>query len=117
MDGSSSVKILDEKELYIIKLCVGGVPKYEVVSLEEPNEANAEGLKESFENSISKMEFNFECKDKEIGMCSNGTNVSISWHRLVKAEMGEHYLLVLCLAHKLELALADAFKDCNINNM
>ena len=116
MDGSSSVKILDEKELYIIKLCVGGVPKYEVMSLEEPNEANAEGLKESFENSISKMEFNFERKDKEIGMCSDGTNVNISLHRLVKAEMGEHYLLVLCPAHKLELALADAFKDCNINN-
>ena len=49
MDGSSSVKILDEKELYIIKLCAGGVPKYEAMSLEEPNEANAEGLKESFE--------------------------------------------------------------------
>ena len=30
-------------------------------------------------------------------------NVNISLHRLVKAEMGEHYLLVLCLAHKLEL--------------
>ena len=78
MDGSSSAKILDEKELYIVKLCVGGVPKYEVMSLEESNEANAEGLKESFENSISKMEFNFERKDKEIGMCSDGTNVNIS---------------------------------------
>ena len=109
MDGSSSVKILDEKELYIIKLCVGGVPKFKVMSLEEPNEANAEGLKEYFENSISKMEFNFERKDKEIGMCSDDTNINISLNRLVKAEMGEHYVLVLCLAHKLELALADAF--------
>ena len=38
MDGSSSIKILDEKELYIIKTCLGGAPKYEVMSLEEPQE-------------------------------------------------------------------------------
>ena len=38
-------------------------------------------------------------------------------YRLVKQEMGEHYLLVLCPSHMLELALGDAFKDCNLNNL
>ena len=48
MDGLSSVKILDEKKLYIIKTCIGGEPKFQVMLLEEPDESNAEGLKKSY---------------------------------------------------------------------
>ena len=111
MDGSSSIQILDEKELYIIKTCLGGAPKYEVMSLEEPQEGNAAGLKEAFDSSVSKMNFNFQRKTKEIGMCGDGATVNKALYKLVKQEMGEHYLLVLCPSHELELALGDAFKD------
>ena len=46
-------------------------------------------------------------------MCSDGAAV----YRLVKQEMGENYLLLLCPSHKLELALGDALGDCNLNNL
>ena len=93
---------------------MGGAPKYEVMSLEEPQEGNATGLKEAFDFSVSKMNFNFQRKTKEIGMCSDGATVNKALYRLVKQEMGEHYRLVLCPSHKLELALGDAFKDLTI---
>ena len=115
MDGSSSVKILDEKELYVIKTCVGGEPKFQVMSLEEPDESNAEGLKNAFENSVSKMKFNFDRRSKEIGMCSDAAAVNVKLHKLLKPDMGEHYLLTLCPGHKVELALGDAFKISILN--
>lgn len=116
MDGSSSAKILDEKELYIIKTCVNGEPKFQVMSLEEPEEANAIGLKAAFDNSISKMNFAFERKTKEVGMCSDGAAVNVALYNLVKPTMGEHYLLILCPAHKVELALKDSFKGSSLND-
>ena len=115
MDGSSSVKILDEKELHIIKTCIGGELKFQVISLEEPDESSAEGLKKSFGNSVSKMKFNFERKTKEIGMCSDGAAVNFKLHKLLKPKMGEHYLLTLCPGHKVELSLKDSFKDLVMN--
>ena len=33
-DGSSSVKTMDEKELYVIKTCANGIPQFEVLALE-----------------------------------------------------------------------------------
>ena len=35
--------------------------------------------------------------------------VNITAYRLMREELGEHYLLMLCPAHKLELAIKDAF--------
>ena len=115
VDGSSSVKILDKKELYIIKTCIGGEPKFQVMSLEEPDKSNAKGLKKFFENSVSKMKFNFERKTKEIGMCNDEAAVNVKLNKLLKIEMGEHYLLTLCPGHKVELALKDSFKDSVMN--
>ena len=51
-DGSSSAKTMDEKELFIMKSAHDGIVKF--MSLEEPEEANAEGLKAASENSIKK---------------------------------------------------------------
>ena len=44
-DGSSSAKTVNEKELYVMKTARKGVVKFHVMSLEEPDEANAEGPK------------------------------------------------------------------------
>ena len=48
-------------------------------------------------------------------MCSDGTNVNIAACNLAKEDLGEHYLLILCPAHKLELAIKDAFKTSNFS--
>ena len=48
-------------------------------------------------------------------MCSDDTNVNVAAYNLAKEDLGEHYLLILCPAHKLELAVKDVFKTSNFN--
>ena len=88
-DGSSTAKTVDEKELFVIKFCQEGVPKYQVMSLEEPSEANSAGLKEALSNSVNKMGFNFSRNDKEIGMCTDSAAVNRALHRLLLGEFGD----------------------------
>ena len=114
-DGSSSTKIVDEKELYIIKTCLNGKPLFQVISLEEPEEGNAEGLQAALENALSKMEFTLSREDKEIGICSDAASVNIKLWKLIKEELGQQYFLSKCISHKFELAVGDAFKGSSLN--
>ena len=52
-DGASSAKCVDEKELFIMKTCVQGKPTFNVMSLEEPDECNVDGINEAMKNSIN----------------------------------------------------------------
>ena len=108
-DGASSSKRLDEKELFVVKLCVEGKPIFHVMSLEEPEQRNAEGIKESVDNAVSKMKFNFKRSEKEIGMCSDGAMVNRSVYNLLRDEFGEQYLSILCPSHKFEFSINNAF--------
>ena len=87
-DGASSAKCVDEKELFIMKTCVQGKPTFNVMSLEEPDECNADGINEAMKNSINKLNFNFERKNKEIGMCSDGTAVNHAVYNQLVDELG-----------------------------
>ena len=49
-DGASSAKCVDEKELFIMKTCVQGKPTFNVMSLEEPDECNADSINETMKN-------------------------------------------------------------------
>ena len=82
-DGASSAKCVDEKELFIMKTCVQGKPTFNVMSLEEPDECNADGINKAMKNSINKLTFNFESKNKEIGMCSDGAVNHAVYNQLV----------------------------------
>ena len=48
-------------------------------------------------------------------MCTDGAPVNIHMHGLVKDELGNHHQLILFPAHKLELAMHDAFKTVPLN--
>ena len=65
-DSSSSAKTMDKKELFIIKTAHKGEFKFNIMSLEEPNEANAEGLKPALENSIMNLGLNIKIKEREV---------------------------------------------------
>ena len=86
---------MDEKELFLIKTCKNGKPCIDVMSLEEVKDANAESLKVALQNSIDKTEFTFDRKDIEIGICKNGAAANIGYFNLVKADIGDHLILVL----------------------
>ena len=49
-------------------------------------------------------------------MCPDGAPVNIKMHKLIKTELGEHYLLTLCPADKTELAIQDTFESSDLNN-
>ena len=114
-DGSSSAKTMDEKELFLIKTAFSGAPKFSIMSLEEVEDANAEGLKVALEKSLSKLMLTKERKLQEIGMCTDGAPVNVRMHRMIREELGDHHQLILCPAHKLELAIHDAFKTVPLN--
>ena len=75
-DGSSSAKTMDEKGLFIIKTAHKGKVKFNVMSLEEPNEPNAKGLKATLENSIMKLGLNIEKKRKRGMLHFNSTQIT-----------------------------------------
>ena len=114
-DSRSSAKYIDEKELFPIKTCEDGLPQFNVMPLEEPKECDAPGIKVAKENSVSKMEFLFQWKSKEIGMCSDGAAVNCAVYNLLHKEMGDHYLLMICPSHEFELAINDAFSKSLLN--
>ena len=53
-DGSSSAKTMDEKELFLIKTASERITKFSVMSIEEPEDANAEGFKVLVEHYFKK---------------------------------------------------------------
>ena len=48
-------------------------------------------------------------------MCTDGAPMNVRMHELVKEELGDNHQLILCRAHKLELAIHDAFKTVPLN--
>jgi len=66
-DGSSSAKTNNEKELFIMKTAPSGIIKFNVMSLEEPEEGTAEGLKAALENSLGKLNLTVDRKTSEVG--------------------------------------------------
>ena len=88
------------------------------MSLEEVEDADAEGLKVALEKSLEKSSLTKDRKFQEIGMCTDGAPVNVHIHglvKLVKDELGNHHQLILCPAHKLELIRHDAFKTVPLN--
>ena len=109
-DGSSSAKTMDEKELVLIKTCLNGSPKFTVLALEEPEPGDADGLKKALDHAYGKGNFSFERKHREVGLCTDGTSTNKKVHRMEKEAIGDWFVSVLCLNHKVELPIHDAFK-------
>ena len=114
-DRSSSIKTLDEKELFLMKTAQYGIPKFSIISLEEPNHTNAAGLKTSMEESFRKLKLSINWSDHEIGICSDGASVNMALYRSLKSEFCDYYIQSWYPGHRLELAISDSFKDSNLN--
>ena len=117
MMGVVSTKTIDEKELFLIKAASSGTPKFSIISLEEVENADAEGLKVALKKLVSKLNLTKERRLQEIGMCTDGAPVNVKMHKMVKEELGDHHQLILFPARKLELAWHDAFKTVEVNTV
>ena len=114
-EGSRSAKTMDKNELFLCKSVLTGVPNFAVLSVEEVVKADHEGLKAALGHSVEKVGISINRSDKEIGMCSDVAPVNIAMHRVVKEQIGDCYMLVLCPNHKIELAIHGAFDLSNLN--
>ena len=88
---------------------------FNVMSLEEPDECNVDSINKAMKNSFNKLNFNFERKNKEIGMRSDGAAVNRAVYNQLIDELGPQYLSTFCLSQKFELALNDAFQISKLN--
>ena len=70
-------------------------PCHDVLALQQPEEAGAQGLHDSLKAAVVKAEFNFDRKTCLIGLGSDGTNTNKALYRLEKEEVGDHLLWVL----------------------
>ena len=112
-----AAKTNDGNELFLMKLAPEGKVKFRTMSLEEPENTAAVGLKKACDNSFQKLNFEIEISNAMVGMCTDGAPVNIAMYKLVKQDMGDHLLLTLCPAHKLELAIENAFSLSNVNKL
>ena len=114
-NGSYSAKTMEEKELYVIKTCDKGKPRFDVLALEQPDDAGTKDLKESLDNAVEKANFSIDRKTHEIGLGSDGTNTNKVLYKLEKKEAGDWLIQILCLSRKVELVIYDAFKQSKLN--
>ena len=82
------------------------------MSLEEPDECNVDSINKAMKNSFNKLNFNFERKNKEIGMCSDEAAVNHAVYNQLVDELGPQYVLSFI---QVELALNDAFQISKLN--
>ena len=70
-----------------------GIPKISSMSLEEPEECDTQGLKAALEKSIEGLQLiDVDRKTQEIGLCSDGAPVNFALYKLLKNDIGGHYL-------------------------
>ena len=115
-DGSSSAKTMDEKELVLIKTCQNGLPKVNVLRLVEPEEGDQHGIKKAIDSAVSSASFSFQRAERESGICTDAAAVNSAAYRLMREELGDHYLLMLCPAYTLELSIKDAFTAIGLDS-
>ena len=83
-DSSSSAKTMNEKEPYVIKTRDKGKPRFDVLALEQLDDAGAKGLKESLDNAVKKANVSIDKKTHETGLGSDGTNTNKVLYKLEK---------------------------------
>ena len=118
-DGSQARKTGSEKELVYMKTVIRGQPIELLLKCVHMDDygSDAADLKEAFDDVFNK-EYKMDEKRFQlllISNCADGASVNMGRYKgactLMKTEDGRDWLLVIhCGAHRLELALADAFK-------
>ena len=99
----------------MIKTCDKGKPIFDVLALEQPDDACAKDLKESLDNAVKKANLSTDRNTHEIGPGSDGTNTSKVFYKLEKEEISDWLIQILSLSLKLELVIHDAFKQSKLN--
>ena len=113
-DGSTD-RSDTEKEVIFVKCLEDYYPKMKYFKIVEPENTKAEGILAAIDQSF--FEFDLaNYKQKTVGFCSDGASVMMGAKKgviqLMKTNGNADWIkAVWCLAHRLELAVKDAFKS------
>ena len=113
-DGSTD-RSDNELEFIFVKVLEDLYPKMKYLKIEEPENTKAEGILAAINKAF--LEFDIgNYKQKTVEFCLDGASVMMGQRKgvikVLKDEVAALWILpVWCLAHRLELAAKDAFKD------
>ena len=93
---------------------VDGRPKNELLGMMSMKQANAEGMN-TFMNDLGIIDWRIRLIACGTGWASVNAGIHGGLGVLLKREI-PHFLQVYCIAHKLELAVLDAFKEIDYVN-
>ncbi|XP_021357227.1 zinc finger protein 862-like [Mizuhopecten yessoensis] len=113
-DGSTDNSEV-EKELIMVKVLVDFYPRMKFLKLAQPANTKAQGVLDAIDKAFEEIGLQ-DYKQKLVGFCSDGANVMMGKKKgvisLLKEQGNADWVLsVWCLAHRLELAIKDAFKQ------
>lgn len=121
MDGTEARKTRDEKELIYVKLVVNGQPIELFLKCQKMSKfGGVDAL--CLKNAIDDAFANYNMSDDKwrlglVSACADGASVNmgkLSGALTVMKREGREWLLIIhCAAHKIELAVKDAFKSIN----
>lgn len=115
IDGATDSSVT-ENELVFVRLVNCGVPENHYLSIEDIQNANAQGILNCIEKSFERAEI-ADWKSNLVGFGSDGASVNLGSKggvaALLKNEV-PHLISVHCIAHRLELAANNAIKSQKI---
>ena len=115
--GASTDRSNSEKEIAMVRVLVNYYPRIKFLKLVEPPNTKATGIFQAIGNAFEDFGFTESKHTKKmLGFGSDGANVMMGERQgvisLLKEEGHAPWVLsVWCLAHRLELAVKDCFKD------
>ena len=110
-DGSTDASILEQEVLYVLFLSSSGVPVLEFLSVDTPQHAHADGLKQCIEDSFQHIGIT-PLSSRLASMDVDGAAVNTGIHSGLGVKFKETTpwtSVIHCFNHCLELAVKDMF--------
>ena len=110
-DGSTDASILEQEVLYVLFLSSSGVPVLEFLSVDTPQHAHADGLKQCIEDSFQHIGIT-PLSSRLASMNVDGAAVNTGIHSGLGVKFKETTpwtSVIHCFNHCLELAVKDMF--------
>ena len=117
-DGSTDSSTTEQELVYILYID-NGTPMVKYFSVESPKNANAEGIKDSINESFRRIGIT-DFTNRLVGLNVDGASVNMGKHEGLAAkfrELAPWLVTVHCFNHRVELAIKDAFKTSAFENI
>ena len=114
-DGATDCSV-SEVEIVYARTATRGIVEEKFIGLQDIKHANAQGVFDAIDEAFTERMTMPDWKTKLVGAGSDGAKVNIGRQNSVASRMqdeGRDYIIIMhCVAHRLELGIADGTKNC-----